>query len=112
MVSRTGQEKVMRRDTYKREELKKKRKNWFYKREEALLLTTPAYSPKYTAMSYLRHLIHRRPVEVSPSCFWEAPLVSTMELFGFDLQSLYFGETVLVQFYWTPEECQSGEHSR
>lgn len=44
LISRTGREKIMRGDTYKHEELKKKRKNWFYKRGEALLLTIPASS--------------------------------------------------------------------
>lgn len=60
-VSRTGQEKIMRGDMYKHEELKMKRKNWLYKKGEALLLTTTASSPKYTAISYLRQLTHRRP---------------------------------------------------
>lgn len=70
MVSRT--EKIMRRDTYKHEKLKKKINNSFYKRREGLLLTTPASSPKYTTISYLRHLTHKR---------------------------LYSRETLLVQFY-------------
>lgn len=59
MVSRT--EKIMRRDTYKHEELKKKINNSFYKRREGLLLTNPASNPKYTTILYLRHLTHKRP---------------------------------------------------
>lgn len=38
---------------------------------------------------------------------WEEALDSTMELFWIDLESLYFGETVLVQFYWTPGKQQT-----
>lgn len=30
-----------------------------------------------------------------------------MELFWIDLESLYFGETVLVQLYWTPGKQQT-----
>lgn len=48
LASRTGQEKIMGGDTYKHEE---EEKDWFYKREDALLLTAPASAPNHTAIS-------------------------------------------------------------
>lgn len=49
-------------------------------------------------------------MQVSLDHCWEEPLDSTMELFWLDLESLYFGETVLVQFYWTSEKWQTAEN--